>query len=196
MTRDVVLYWSNPDDAPNHPTEYAKYTKRSDFLLELFGNYVKREEDILELGCNIGRNLNALWESGYKNLTGVDINQTALGLMEKTYADLRATIYNTTIEDFLKENETIYDVIFTLAVFEHIPHDWIFQFVSKLSSRIIIVIEDEYGESWKHFPRKYDEVFENLGWKQIFKRVASIEYDLGEQYIARVFEKESNATSS
>ena len=51
------------------------------------------------------------------------------------------------------------------------------------------VIEDEVQLSPRHFPRKYGEIFENYGMKQLECMVCTGIEGLGNQYYLRVFEK-------
>jgi len=189
---DLLAYWRNPPDAINKPSEYAKYTKRSVFLMSILPNYVNKEESILELGCNCGRNLNALYLSGYYDLSGVDINSNALKLTETIYPDLYsvAEFYNESIESWIKTNPLQYDCIFTMAVLEHIQKEseWIFVNIAHKARHCIITIEDERSGSPKHFPRNYQVVFDHLGWRQILVQQASKADEL-EGLIARVFKR-------
>jgi len=186
----LLAYWTNPTDAPNKPQEYAKYTKRSDFLMSILPNYVNKDESILELGCNCGRNLNALYLAGYYDLSGIDINASAIRLCEKIYPDLYsvAEFYTESIESWMKTNPLQYDCIFTMAVLEHIPKEseWIFVNIAHKARGAIITIEDENSGGPKHFPRNYQKVFDGLGWRQIFEQQATSANEL-HGLIARVF---------
>ena len=187
---DPQAYWRNPNDAINKPSEYAKYTKRSDFLLNILPRYITKDNSILELGCNCGRNLNALYLAGYKYLSGIDINMSAIKLCEKIYPELYsvAEFYIESIESWLKTNPLQYDVIFTMAVLEHIPKEseWIFYNIAHKARSLILTIEDENSGSPKHFPRNYQPIFDGLGWRQIFEQRAS-QSDQLEGLIARAF---------
>jgi|GEM_PF-2464290 hypothetical protein len=86
-----------------------------------------------------------------------------------------------------------FDLVYTMAVLEHI-HDeseFIFSHITRITRKILITIEDEGGISWRHFPRNYKKIFENLGMKQIeeinFKktRVPGIK----KEFFGRVFTK-------
>ena len=80
MTRqECYEYWKNPD-SQNNPIGYLEPIQRSEFLYERIKNVVKPDDSILELGCNVGRNLNYLWNNGYHELSGVDINKETLDI--------------------------------------------------------------------------------------------------------------------
>lgn len=187
----VQKYWQNPPDKENSPEAYAKHTERSDYLLSLMGKYVGKQDSILEIGCNVGRNLNALFNSGYKNLTGVEISKRAIEESRRQYPHLEVTLRNSSVEDWVKEKDE-YDCIFSMAVMVHLPYesDWVLKEISKKTRKVLITIEDEENITWKHFPRNYGEIFTKFGWKQIFAEDLYKEGSFGESargYITRVF---------
>ncbi len=181
-------YWRNPDEM-NDPIGYFQATERSAFLLSLVDQYVSTDVLILELGCNVGRNLNHLWQAGYKNLTGVEINAEAIRLMKERFPDMRAIIYQGTIEDHVKELKE-YDLVFTMAVLEHIHRDseWVFSEMVRIA-KCLITIEDEKNVSERHFPRNYKNVFEALGLSQTYEKHVSQNEGLNSNFFARVFKK-------
>jgi SAM-dependent methyltransferase len=66
----------NPNDKNNNPEGYLDNEitlRRSKYLYEVISKHFTTDVKILELGSNVGRNLNYLYERGYKNLTGVEI---------------------------------------------------------------------------------------------------------------------------
>ena len=163
-------YWKKPFDVPNQPETYLKWTKRSEYLLKKFNELgVKKDIKILEIGCNVGRNLNYLFEHGYKNLTGIEINEHAVELMKENYPEMYKNS-DIRVGEVEKELDKLgeFDLIFTMAVFMHIPYssDFIFDKISK-KAKFILTIEDEHmNNSWSHYPRDYKLIFENKGFKQ------------------------------
>ena len=162
-------YWADPYDEPNSPIEYSKHKRRSDYLLSVLPKYVKKKESILEIGCNIGRNLNALSEEGYLNLTGIDINTKALKQSKEVSPTLKAKLINNSIENWVEDKKK-YDCVYTMAVMIHLPYesDWVFKEIAKKARRILITIEDEENVTWKHFPRNYNDIFSKFGWREVF----------------------------
>jgi len=151
-------YWKHPDDH-NSPINYLEGDKKSEFLLGVIRKYAKPEDKILEIGCNVGRNLNKLYTNGFKNLEGIDINEKALILLKRCYPEMQIKTYCSPVEDIIKKLGK-YDVIFTMAVLEHIHTDsvWIFKEIQK-RAKTLITIEDEGGISWRHFSRNYKHIF-------------------------------------
>jgi len=182
-------YWANPDDTPNSPSEYLKHKDRSDYLLSILPKYVDKEDSILELGCNVGRNLNALWNEGFKDLSGVDINKGAITEGKKQYPNMKARFINNTIEKW-SVGDKKYDCIFSMAVMVHLPRtsDYVFYAIKNRALKTIITIEDETHSTWKHFPRNYRNVFVGNGWEEVFsEEVKGI--PAMEGYVTRVFKR-------
>ena len=92
--------------------------------------------------------------------------------MEEEFPKLNqdAELYNSPIEDKITEFEDgEFDVCFTMAVLEHIhpESEWIFQEMVRVTSDYIILIEDEESISWRHEPRRYAELFTDIGCELI-----------------------------
>lgn len=187
---ELFKYWQHPDK-DNLPTDYLNAEPRSLFLLKVMRKHANADMKILEIGCNVGRNLNYLLESGYTDLSGIEICEDAVRLLKKNYPELKdARIYNSPVEDVIREfSDSEFDIIFTMATLEHIHKDseWVFGEMARVS-KLIITIEDEHGISKRHFPRDYKKVFEGLGMKQVEEIDCSDVEGLGSCH-CRVFKK-------
>jgi len=187
-------YWINPDSG-NLPETYIQGEERSQFLLEI----IRRHEDInaktLEIGCNIGRNLNYLFKAGFHNLEGIEISNNAVEALKRTYPEMarNVRIYNTTVEEIItKFKDRQYDVVYTMAVLLHIHNDseWIFPEIARITNSLLVTIEAEWREGWKRFPRNYKNVFEPLGMKQVEElNCGDVRDGFTVDYVARVFKK-------
>jgi 2-polyprenyl-3-methyl-5-hydroxy-6-metoxy-1,4-benzoquinol methylase len=193
---ELYKYWRSPDDGRNMPSEYLKGRERRLFLLNLVSKYVVKEDKILEIGCNVGGNLNELFCAGFNDLSGIEISKNAIEVMKTAYPNMAQAIriYEGPVEDYIRDFEdNFFDAVFTMAVLEHIHRDseFIFSHMSRIAKRILVTIEDEKGLSWRHFPRNYKKVFEGLGMRQIeevsFKQ--SEVPGLDKNFFARVFKK-------
>ena len=164
--------------------------------MSLTQNYLDKDGKILEIGCNSGRNLDFLYKHGYKNLNGIEINNDAVKLMKQEFPEMTScsSIHEGSVESIIPEMKSrSYDLVYTMAVFEHIHSDsnFIFEEVARIADKYIITIEDEKTTwSWRHFPRNYKEIFENTNdnkWEQIY------EYNckdfLDDRFFARVFKR-------
>lgn len=144
---------------------------------------------VLEIGCNVGRNLEALRQAGYGPLTGIEINAGALADMRRVFPDLHATatLINQPVETALPPMaDGAVDVCFTMAVLQHIHPDseWVFPHLLRVASRYLVVIENEDQSSYKIFPRDYGAVFRGLGATEVLAEPVSGSL---QNYTARVF---------
>ena len=198
--RDAILqYWAEPDDSSNPPELYLEKGLISEFLLEIIRRYATTNAKILEIGCNVGRNLNYLFQAGFKDLEGIEISENAVALLKQSYPEmaLHTKIYKASVEEIIGGLEdSHYDIVFTTAVLYHIHYDreWIFHDMVRITKDFLITIEDEYAISdWRHFPRNYKKVFQALGMKQVEEidcgKVAPLQ-GLYNGFYARVLKKQ------
>lgn len=183
---ELQKHWRNSDN----PSGYFQGSKRSEYLVSLVKQYAEPDASVLELGCNVGSNLYHLWKAGYRNLSGVEINPKALKLMKQNFPDMQVTTYEGSIEDRIK-GLAEYDLVFTIAVLEHIHRDseWVFPEIAK-RARMLITIEGEKSiASELHFPRNYKNIFEGLGLQQVYEKHLGPEEGLNTNFYARVFSR-------
>lgn len=83
---------------------------------------LNKNAKILDVGCGLGRQLLALWCSGYRNLEGIDISQAQVDLAQKLCSG-RINIYHADAQSFLKRRPQAYDLILLYDVIEHFPID-------------------------------------------------------------------------
>lgn len=155
ISDDVSDYWKNQkiggDDIANSPDAYSSAAINNrglnitNSLKEL---NISKDATILEMGCNVGRNLNFLYEHDFKNLTGVEICKDAIELGKKKYEELFQSstfnIFNERCRDFVNNNNNNkYDVVYTMAVLVHInnPEREIFYEYLKTNVKYAIFVE-------------------------------------------------------
>ena len=130
---------------------------------EFFEN-LDRNTSILELGCNIGINLEILQNMGFKKLTGLEINQKTMNIAKEKYPMIK--FIHSSIEDF-KCNDNEYDLVFTTGVLVHINPSNINDIVNKM-----IRLTKKFIFGFEYFSEKLTEVkyrdHSNLLWKQNF----------------------------
>lgn len=185
-------FWRNPD-ASNSPERYREPVERSRFLVELVQPHLRSDWTVLEIGCNVGRNLSFFLDAGVRQLTGIEINGEALALLRESYPELgsTATLINAPVEDSIGHMaDGSFDLVYTMAVLEHIHPDseWIFGEMARITRTLLVTVEDERGVSVRHTPRDYRQVFEGLGMRQILERSVSEAEGLSAGFVARVFE--------
>ena len=129
MRKDQIDYWLNPT-SENLPHTYFECKGRSRMLVHTVKNKIALESDrtIIELGCNVGRNLRYLETAGYIHLTGIDVNPKALDMVTSNSCLMLGPI-----EKVLPTILSPYGLVFTMAVLQHIPpeNDKIFEHVAR-----------------------------------------------------------------
>jgi len=187
-------------------TPYARRTAREmaqkpagivQFLHEFWSPQVKQSDSILELGSGPGANLHYLYDLGYINLLGIEINQMAIDEMKKAFPEFakRCEIFVGSLEDLLPKFDTgSADIIFTMAVAQHIhpASNYLFREMVRVAKKYVCTIELEVGNCSYIFPRNYRRVFQRLGCTQLKSALitkeafpsVSRDYD---GYVARLF---------
>ena len=189
----LLSYWRDPDDGVNIPRSYLSHRcqQRTKTLVGIFERLpISKDARILEVGCNIGRNLEGLRRAGYFKLWGVEINAEAVEIMKTQYPELNhSKVRVAAIEDVIEDGVTdFFDVVFTMAVLQHIHPKSKFVFAEMVRiTKYLITIEDEHTRSWRHKPRDYGRVFSKLGMVQIGKGAIK---GLSSNFVCRAFRKE------
>lgn len=190
-------FWRSPD-AGNQPECYVQENvqPRSTLLRHLAERHTSPDRAVLEIGCNAGRNLNTLYGAGYRDLYGIEIREEAAACLRQTYPKLAASLKLSVapVEDVIRSYaDGQFGLVFTMAVLAHIHPDVsssVFEEIARVAGNVLITIEDESGDSWKHVPRCYKDIFENLGFEEIESlRCSPQEHALPEIFVARVFYK-------
>lgn len=121
---------------------------RSEYLLELFEEYIPKDMSILEIGEGDGRNVKYLREHGY-TVDGIDKKD------------------GTAIEDIESRK---YDVIYTMSTLFLIPpeNNWVFKKIADMAKHYIITIEGETTSPPTVFGRDYTDVFKDFGFEEIY----------------------------
>jgi SAM-dependent methyltransferase len=189
----IQNYWRAPWDGDNAPESYVEGEEKSGLLVDIVGRHMDKAATILELGCNVGRNLHYLHRAGFTELAAIEISEQAVAKLRSVFPDSAATaaIELSSLEDGLARRPSrSADLVFSMAVLEHIHEDSaaaVFRDIARVAGRYLVTIEDEKVVSWRHFPRRYDRVFEPLGLTQIEAIDCDDVAGLGPDYVARVF---------
>jgi 2-polyprenyl-3-methyl-5-hydroxy-6-metoxy-1,4-benzoquinol methylase len=198
--RELQDYWKEPWDGDNAPESFIapENPRRSEYLAGIVQECVAPTASILEIGCNVGRNLHYLRAKGFSNLTGIEISDNAVRLLRATFPELAATatIHHAAVEDVIKNfGDRQFDFVFSMELFAHIPRDseWVFRDVARIANRYLFTVEDEGCQSWRDIPRNYRKVFEPLGWKQIRQETGWDAIGLGGGVVARLFTRGTGA---
>ncbi len=99
--------------------EWLHRTVYSDMQHVLETHIHKKSKYLLDVGCGIGEFLKYMKKEGW-TVTGIEPGEEATNIAMKS----RLTVYNTTLEDFIKKNPDFkhtFDAITLLNVLEHVP---------------------------------------------------------------------------
>jgi len=145
----VVEAWSSRAGEFS-PRYYAYYgpDQVSDRLLQLLETSFTTDAAILELGCSSGRHLAHLFEHGYSDLTGIEVNPDAFTIMAESYPELAAagTFYQDRIEAVLPDlSDDQFDLVFSVETLQHIhpDTDWVFDELARISADVLVTVEIE-----------------------------------------------------
>ena len=160
-------YFSTPDWSP-----------RSETIITMISPWVTQEASILEVGCNVGRNLNHLWNAGFQNLRGIEISIHAVRRLREAYPSLADILVDTGPAEVVLQHydSDSFDLIFTMAVLEHIhpssPH--IFGEIARVARRYVLAVEPRKGHaSHRQYPWSIVKEFESVGLKLIDRKAWS-----------------------
>jgi len=154
------------------------FDEMEDLYLKLYG--VKRTEmnrrflegidksiKILEVGANVGDQLNCLQVMGYKDLHGIEINKYALELAKKRTKDIDFVL-GSALDMPFEDGE--FDLVYTSGVLIHISPENIKKVLSEIHR-----CAKKYIWGLEYFSEKYVEVpyrdKKNLLWKGDFAKM-------------------------
>lgn len=203
----VQAYWrsrgTSDADGVNDPRDYLKGLGWSMMLADwLTEAGVRHEDRLLELGCNVGRNLAYLRQRGFARVAGVEINEHALRSMSSWLPDTyeHAKLYRGPLESILPTLPARgFDVVYSMAVLEHVHRDSddVFTHIARVTNRFVLSFENEQSRSGRHFPRDYGAVYATAGLRELRRlNIADLPieqrtlFDLQPEYVMRLFERD------
>jgi SAM-dependent methyltransferase len=131
------------------PAYYAYYgpDETSELVFDRLAG-LDRDAAILELGCGSGRHLAHLYERGFRDLAGIEINQDARAVIREHYPDLARVgrFRFDAIETVLPGIETdAVDAVFAVETLQHIHPDdeWVFAEVARIAAEAVVTAEIE-----------------------------------------------------
>lgn len=132
------------------PDYYAHYgpNETSERVRERLDAAVGRDAVVLELGCSAGRHLAHLYDHGYRDLWGVDINGNAGTVMRQAYPALAdvGTFAFDAIEDVITGfDDRQFDAVYSVETLQHLHHDheWVFDEVARVADELLVTVEVE-----------------------------------------------------
>lgn len=142
---------------------YLSSTGSTEKLFEEVLPLLDKDAKILELGCNVGRNLHYLYERGYKNLTGIEISPKALGAMNTYFPEMSKKIKKiegNIAKELKKLDSKAYDLVFCHSVLVNISsvHNHVFREICRICRGYVVTLESE--GSYTAYPRDFQKMFE------------------------------------
>ena len=142
------------------------------FMRDFWAPFVGPEKSVLEIGCNAGANLNALFRQGVRDLLGIEVNETAVAQLKESFPELSHHVklwVGPVEEEIVKLPAKSVDVTFFTGAAMHIhPRSHrVFDEVVRVTREYIGTIELEDASCGYVFPRNDRRVFEKLGCQQL-----------------------------
>lgn len=155
--------WENQKlGEPHGPDQFLELTTTSQILLdEVVSRAISKDAAILDLGCNAGRHMHALWARGFRNLHGVDIQHSALEMMRRAFPNMMSsvTVSQGTFQDYLPSiPDGAFEISFTHgATVELVPPTFpICRELARVSRDFVILLISESGHL---YPRLWEREF-------------------------------------
>lgn len=161
-------------------------------IFQNFFSFIEKDLKILELGCNIGINLEILKKIGFKNLYGLEINKKAIEIAKNRQPDIQ--FFNGSIEEFDFHDQK-FDLVYTAGVLIHINPNSVEEIIKK-----IISLTNKYIFGFEYFSDDLVEIQyrdnANYCWKQnfplLFKRLDSKLITVKEEKIPHLSENQQD----
>jgi SAM-dependent methyltransferase len=170
----VESSWKEQTSAERDSCLYIEKDESIDLMFQDILPYLPKSANILEIGCNAGRNLDYLYGKGYINLTGIEIGMKAEYQMEQSFPAAYATtkfITGNAINVLPQLCSSYYDLVFTHATLINIPYCYnsIFKDIVRVSRGYILTMENE--GCYRAYPRNFGKMFRKAGCRQIMYKV-------------------------
>jgi SAM-dependent methyltransferase len=139
------------------PLNYIDLDIPSELLLKEVMRYAPdRSSTILDVGCNSGRDLNALYQSGYRNLAGVDAMGAALELFKCKFPETAkcANISHDLFQRFLRrQKDRSYDLIYSHGGTLELVHPSfdIVRHLCRVARKHVVLYINEHGHAYPRF---------------------------------------------
>lgn len=161
-------YWENRGLGEAHgPHQYIELQESSYALIdEVVRQASGPGAPILDVGCNVGRHLDALHQRGFTNLHGVDIQKVAIEHMARIFPEMAAHAHfqQGTFQTCLPQiPDSFFEVVFTHgATVELVPPSFpVCQHMARAARKAVVMVINENGHA---FPRLWEAEFLRAGF--------------------------------
>lgn len=187
-SNDVRRQWAERTGEYS-PAYYAYYgpNETSELLRCRLEEVIERDAPVLELGCSAGRHLAHLYEFGFDNLAGIEVNDDAFDVMAANYPDLRAVgeFYPDAIENVVTDfDDNQFKAVYSVETLQHLHPDseWVFEELSRITDELLITVENEgrhcqaqsngpdvnyVNDDFPLYYRDWKAIFTDLGFVQL-----------------------------
>ena len=189
MDAEAVLAAWHDRSGEFSPDYYAYYgpNETSERIRRILDAAIDRDGAVLELGCSSGRHLSHLYDHGYRDLTGIEINEQAREVMETTFPDLAGagTFHFDAIEDVIADfHDGEFDAVYSVETLQHIHPDnaWVYEEIARVTDDVLVTVEIEaptgrpgsgdasvnyVNEDFPLYYRNWNRVFSPLGFTEV-----------------------------
>lgn len=166
-------------------------------LFPVIFNFLKKEHDILDVGCGFGKTCFDLWEKGYKNLFGIDISKNGIEFAQRKMSELGMDNSNkrflTADAQKIPFDDSKFDFLITQAFWTSImpkEREIIIREISRLLKKDGYYYLAQFGQTWHNptYKKRYEAGIEKGYEKGTFE---NIDKETGElKYLAHHYTKE------
>lgn len=140
-----------------------------------------KKAKILEIGCCSGAELKAIYNDGFHNLTGIDMDVGAIEIARKRCPDVRFFVGDGI--DFLKGTDEKFDFIFSIAVFEHIEKKNVIKMIEEIKNHLTPnggILIDVPNMQWIYasYERYMDFTHENGFTEDLLIEVLKVHFEI------------------
>ncbi len=157
-----AAYWEKQSVGdPHGPDKFVAMDPLSPPLLEdVAARLSGPDSPVLDLGCNAGRNLSALFQKGFKNLHGVDVQREAFEHMKRVFPEMHAAarLHQATYQAYLPTvADGAFDVVYSQAAVEFVsPAFPLVRHLARIARRAVVLLVNEGGHN---YPRLWEVEF-------------------------------------
>jgi SAM-dependent methyltransferase len=146
---DTRRAWAERDGEFS-PEYYAQIGPNdvTETIVALCRQYLDDDAAILEVGCGSGRHLAALYDAGFENLAGIDLNADAIGVMREHYPQTAEAVsfQAGAMEDLVPEmDDDAFDLVYSVETLQHVHPDdtWVFEDLVRVTDDLLLTAENE-----------------------------------------------------
>jgi SAM-dependent methyltransferase len=190
---DLLAYWACPADTKNSAEDYLTPVGRSEYLGGVIETHCPNTASALEIGCNVGRNLNYLATVQGMKVAGIEYSDHAIRLLRQTYRGLdESTVYSgDAVQQIKRIDDKSFDLVFSMAVLMHLhpsTPDEFFVDLARVARKHLIFIENCRGGTERSWSRDYKAIIEGSGVAtQIHEGSPPCEFPEFDGYTTHVF---------